>query len=749
VSLPISQLCPFVNIYLLDLSRNQIKTLRYAFKLLSCLTSLKRFDLSFNLITSPLIDSDFSDDFAQHIEYLNLKNNQIPSIDTKVFFRSDGTSRFSNLYYLDLSNNLIKSLDLLWPMSLKHPSVKVILSNNKIASLKNQLKVSFNNSVFLDVTGDRVVDVSNNELKHFDDSNLLQYHLHTAQDFEKFLNKLSNYDFTNNHFHCVCPNNKTTGGSSGLYTVYWFKSIASRIFDFSPPIYQLYCEQNFQDNNVFDFDCHFNVLPPPPVPLLQLVTFPSIFKNNSFKYHLKNVTHLHRTNATMFKLVSYPSKMWLLTLLLIPIILLPACLFIFCFGRYFLVCFHHKFGVNLCACFRNDDTTVVGKLYDSLILYSLNDQLLLEEKFMPSFALFNKGYKVIKLPIDTTFLMSKGHQECIRACKRILILITDNFLKNEWKNQILRNCLKEIAKNDPYCNVILIYTDDVPSFKVDQYIDEIIQLTDNDDDNKLTNNKYFRFKQKLKNSIKYNCSLKKLETIEWQNDKFWTKFAYAMPMVKNPNRPTEIIQYSTKFADNIFQQQSSSALIISNLFNLDLNNQASNKKSEEIKNIQKLNESNRILGSTHLLPIVTKFKSTPSSHRICAQVFSTQQHQQQQQAEQQQQAANEIDAEFIEKSDFWTKFESFKESKSLIETKKSVGGILKHESNNKNDSNSDTTNSTPVSSSRNTMTENIIIEKILGPIREKTNISPLTAKQNHKTVNILFDNADILSGEKS
>ena len=163
VSLPISQLCPFVNIYLLDLSRNQIKTLRYAFKLLSCLTSLKRFDLSFNLITSPLIDSDFSDDFAQHIEYLNLKNNQIPSIDTKVFFRSDGTSRFSNLYYLDLSNNLIKSLDLLWPMSLKHPSVKVILSNNKIASLKNQLKVSFNNSVFLDVAGDRVVDVSNNE----------------------------------------------------------------------------------------------------------------------------------------------------------------------------------------------------------------------------------------------------------------------------------------------------------------------------------------------------------------------------------------------------------------------------------------------------------------------------------------------------------------------------------------------------------------------------------------------------------
>jgi len=250
VSLPVSQLCPFVNIYLLDLSQNQIKTLRYAFKLLSCLQSLKRFDLSFNQITSPLIDADFSDEFSQHIEYLNLKNNQIPSIDTKVFFRADGTSRFPSLYYLDLSYNQIKSLDLLWPMSLRHSSVKVILSNNKISSLKNQLKLSFDSSLFLDVTGDRVVDVSNNELKQFDDSNLLQYNLRSAEDLEKFLKKISNFDFSNNQFTCQCPN------KSGLYTVYWFKSFMAKINDFSAPIYQIYCAQNFQDNNVFDFDCH-------------------------------------------------------------------------------------------------------------------------------------------------------------------------------------------------------------------------------------------------------------------------------------------------------------------------------------------------------------------------------------------------------------------------------------------------------------------------------------------------------------
>lgn len=248
-TLPVAQLCPFVNIYLLDLSRNQIRSLRYAFKSLSCLTSLKRFDLSYNSISTPLVDSDFSDEFAQHIEYINLKNNHIPSIDTKVFFQNDGTSRFPSLYYLDLSNNLIKTIDLLWPMTLRHPSAKIMLSNNKISTIKNQLRLSYDNKVFQDVVGDRVVDLSNNELTHLDDTNLLQYHLQNQADFERFIIKLSNFDFSNNLFSCVCPN------KTGLYTVYWFKALAHKILDFSAPIFQVYCAQTFQDNNVFDFDC--------------------------------------------------------------------------------------------------------------------------------------------------------------------------------------------------------------------------------------------------------------------------------------------------------------------------------------------------------------------------------------------------------------------------------------------------------------------------------------------------------------
>ena len=62
--------------------------------------------------------------------------------------------------------------------------------------------------------------------------------------------------------------------------------------------------------------------------------------------------------------------------------MLSVLLFVCCFGRYLLVGFHRKFSVNLCACLRNDEdeaySTSVGKLYDSLILYTSNDQSYLE-----------------------------------------------------------------------------------------------------------------------------------------------------------------------------------------------------------------------------------------------------------------------------------------------------------------------------------------------------------------------------------
>lgn len=388
--------------------------------------------------------------------------------------------------------------------------------------------------------------------------------------------------------------------------------------------------------------------------------------------------------------------------------MLSVMLFVFCCGRCFLINFHRNFSVNLCACLRQDEdeqfSATIGKTYDSLILYTLNDQNFLEEKFMPSFALFNKGYKVIKLPIDSNFLMSKGHQECMKACKRVVILITTSYLNKEWNNQLLRTAIKDVS-NDIYSKVLLINAEDVPYFKIEQYIEEI-QFANSKNDLWQTSSRFARFKRKIANKIKYNCSLKEIETIDWQDKDFWAKFAYSMPMLKNPEKPTEIIQYTQKLADGLFQQTSS--LIATNTFYTEYSKSLL-KKQEEPKSVEP-----PIPGLNKKLPEVSLFKSAPNSHRMCAKLFQ----------QNESNTAEVINTEFVEKDDFWTKFESFKN-----ETKKNV--LTPEEIINRSNVRTAerTTSSTPVTSSRATPDTNFL-EKILGPIREKTVISSSSDSPN-------------------
>ena len=210
-------------------------------------------DLSYNSISTPLLASDFNDAFGLIIGSLSLNNNQIPYIDTGVFFRQDGTSRFTSLYYLNLAFNQIKVFDLIWPLSLSKPLVQVNLADNLINSINNQLGKTFTDTTFVNLTGSQIVDITNNQLTSLSDSVFFQY-VHSASQFQYFLYKISNYNFkqTVNQMSCVCPT------ATGLYTVYWYQSFKSSILSKSAPIYQLNCSNQAYD--IFDFPCAVSFL---------------------------------------------------------------------------------------------------------------------------------------------------------------------------------------------------------------------------------------------------------------------------------------------------------------------------------------------------------------------------------------------------------------------------------------------------------------------------------------------------------
>lgn len=248
--IPKDQLCYFNNTISLDLSYNLIKSAD--FKDFSCLTSLISINLANNQINSSILSSDFEYEFSSRLESLNLTKNLIGYIESKTFINNDGSSRFPRLKYLGLGYNRLKSLDLLWPLTIPNENLLIELKYNNISMFKNEMNLNFDNQILkYPMTNNRKLDATTNSLQGFDDQSLLQYGLKNQDNLKEFLEKISNYDFRQANlvptFICFCP-------STGQSTLFWF-SLISNFMNRSKPIFQIYCI-NSPSTYVLDFPCN-------------------------------------------------------------------------------------------------------------------------------------------------------------------------------------------------------------------------------------------------------------------------------------------------------------------------------------------------------------------------------------------------------------------------------------------------------------------------------------------------------------
>ena len=147
----------------------------------------------------------------------------------------------------------------MWPLSLPASNLNIDLSNNPIRELVNELNLSYDSENFVDMLGDRYVNVENNSLTSLDDTSLLQYGMGSARDFEHFLRRIAQFDLRQpvNRFVCHCPN------ATGLYVVQWFRQSRLYDYEYTEPIYNLNCSSIESINerndsvpvNVFNFSC--------------------------------------------------------------------------------------------------------------------------------------------------------------------------------------------------------------------------------------------------------------------------------------------------------------------------------------------------------------------------------------------------------------------------------------------------------------------------------------------------------------
>ncbi|CAF0833054.1 unnamed protein product [Brachionus calyciflorus] len=555
-NIPITQLCPFKYLTHLDLSFNSIQTTANSFRDLSCLTGLKTLNLANNKISSPLMTSDFDDTLSAQLTSLNLTNNFIPYLESRVFIKSDGSSRFPNLEYLGLAYNGLKDFDLLWPLTLPQSNLLIDMKYNNISNLVNQMNLTFNNVIFkYPMIGNRYLDLTTNSLQGFDDYNLLQYGLHNEWHLKEFLFKISNYDLRQANlvrtFICFCP-------SFGQLTLFWFKLISSD-FDRTSPIFQIYCSNTGVMTYVLDYPCGpttkytgpstttYSTLQPfnyktttnSPVTTLQALT-----ANNSnisivgIGNQLAETTS--RSNSTITT-STINNDYFFLFFLFIPFFFILCLIFICCIGRWCQLRTNSMCSFICCPCFRPYDELIFGlKEYDATFCFNQSDENWLDEDLITPLTHQQNNFKIHKLSVPSRSgeKQNKEIENYLRKSKRIVLIFTQSFIKEDFRNKFFTNFLRNM-KDDVNCVIIAINKDlDRQTFA--NYVKYLNSPYDPVNPRYRSRRSIFAV---LKSRIKYNCGLREVEKLDINSRHFWRDFLYVMPFIHyNSNEPKVITE---------------------------------------------------------------------------------------------------------------------------------------------------------------------------------------------------------------
>jgi hypothetical protein len=266
-------------------------------------------------------------------------------------------------------------------------------------------------------------------------------------------------------------------------------------------------------------------------------------------------------NSTSSSSSSYNSDyLYLLFLLIIPLVLIILLIFCCCCGRYCQIFTHKTCNFLLCPCARPKDSYMEnGKVYDATICYSEYDENWLDEQFLPCMSQFVNNYKIHKLSLfnRSTDKISRENEKVLRSSKRIILIFSRKFLKEEWSNKSFRNVLRDICMDENNKNFVLIVVNvgALPQTEIDYYLRyldmpekhfALANSSDNGGNDSMPTLKQKNIFLRMKDNIKYHLGLKRIETLQIADRSFWKRFLYIMPQIGYDNtKPTVITKEKT------------------------------------------------------------------------------------------------------------------------------------------------------------------------------------------------------------
>lgn len=217
---------------------------------------------------------------------------------------------------------------------------------------------------------------------------------------------------------------------------------------------------------------------------------------------------------------------WMLWLLILPFIIMMMFLIVL------FVCKplnRYIYKTCNCVCFKflRPGDTDEAKTTDATIVYSKYDELWVFNQLLPLLKSFKKPYKIHLLTsYHKSFEKIDNEQfEKLSTSKRIILIFSDNFIREEWKSFSFKNTLSNICANDRQCVIMPINTGKINDEQFEKYLFTLMKDYDLDEC-------CFDCKQRLKNSFKLND----IECLDVDDLKFSDKLEYLMPMIKTKKK---------------------------------------------------------------------------------------------------------------------------------------------------------------------------------------------------------------------
>ena len=179
------------------------------------------------------------------------------------------------------------------------------------------------------------------------------------------------------------------------------------------------------------------------------------------------------------------------------------------------------------SCRPGDQTSKDLKSYDATLIFSEFDEEWIDTKLLPSLSK-GKSFKIHKL---TSYhkgfdVVEKDQLEIMRSSKRIVLVFSKNFLKEEWKCESLVKEVKLICAKDPDCVIIPINMD----------LDKNDMATINLNLEEHNESSCYNLKQLLR----YSMILRRVEPLHNNKVNFAQNFNFLMP-IKKKLRNTKVI----------------------------------------------------------------------------------------------------------------------------------------------------------------------------------------------------------------